>query len=128
MTAAAVPADMVPPRPAWRSLLWLISLTVLWIVLIYWQSIIPVGGVPTTAHKLMAHGLIAVGLWLGLESTDVTPGQRRASWLALIIPYSSVRCRAKKPDLCEASEYKRALTRNWRSSPLFTTYGSYSCT
>ena len=43
-------------------------------------------GVPTTGHQLMAHGLIAVGLWLCLESTDLTPGQRRATWLAVMIP------------------------------------------
>jgi hypothetical protein len=86
MTAAAVPAGIVPPRPAWRSLFWIAPLTVLWIVLIYWQPVIPASGVPTTAHQLMAHGLIAVGLWLGLESTDLTPGQRRAIWLAVMIP------------------------------------------
>jgi hypothetical protein len=32
------------------------------------------------------HGLIALGLWLGLESTDLTPGQRRTTWLAVMIP------------------------------------------
>ncbi len=88
MTAAAVPADIVPPRPAWHALLWIVPLTVLWIVLIYWQPIIPASGVPTTAHQLTAHGVIAVGLWLGLESTDLTPGQRRATWLAVMIPYT----------------------------------------
>jgi hypothetical protein len=36
----------------------------------------------------MAHGVIAVGLWLGLESTDLTPGQRRTTWLAVMIPYT----------------------------------------
>jgi hypothetical protein len=86
MTAAPVPAGIVPPRPARRSLLWIVPLTVLWIVLIYWQPIIPASGVPTTAHQLMAHWVIAVGLWLGLESTDLTPGQRRATWLAIMIP------------------------------------------
>jgi hypothetical protein len=86
MTAAAVPADIVPPRPAWRSLLWIVPVTVLWIVLIYWQPAISASGVPTSAHQLMAHGLIAVGLWLGLESTDLTPGQRRTTWLAVMIP------------------------------------------
>jgi hypothetical protein len=35
---------------------------------------------------LTAHALIALGLWLGLESTDLTPGQRRATWLAVMIP------------------------------------------
>ncbi|MGF6759454.1 MFS transporter [Paraburkholderia sp. GAS42] len=86
MSAASVPAGIVPPRPVWRSLLWLIPLAALWIVLIYWMPIIPTSGVPTTAHQLMAHGLIAVGLWLGLERTDLTPGQRRATWLAVMIP------------------------------------------
>ena len=86
MTAVAVPADIVPPRPAWRSLLWLIPLTVLWIVLIYWQPAISASGVPTTVHQLTAHGLIALGLWLGLERTDLTPEQRRTAWLAIMIP------------------------------------------
>ena len=86
MTAAALPADIVPPRPAWRSLLWFTPLTVLWIALIYWKPFIPASGFQTSAHQLMAHGLIAVGLWLGLESTDLTPGQRRTTWLAIMIP------------------------------------------
>src|SRR5260370_25111232 len=86
MPAVPILAGIVPPRPAWRSLLWIVPLTVLWIVLIYWQPIIPTSGVPTTAHQLMAHGLIAVGLWLGLESTDLTPGPRRTTRLAVMIP------------------------------------------
>jgi hypothetical protein len=86
MSAAPIPAGIVSPRPAWRSLLWIVPLTVLWIVLIYWQPIIPASGVPTTVHQLTTHGLIAVGLWLGLESTDLTRGQRRTTWLAVMIP------------------------------------------
>jgi hypothetical protein len=86
MTAASIPAGIVLPRPAWRSLLWLVPLAVLWIALIYWKPVIPTSGVPTTAHQLMAHGLVAVGLWLGLENTDLTPGQRRTTWLAVMIP------------------------------------------
>ncbi|REG58137.1 hypothetical protein B0G80_0783 [Paraburkholderia sp. BL6669N2] len=86
MTAAPVAVEIVPRGPAWRSLLWLIPLVTLWILLIYWQPIIPTSGVPTTAHQLTAHGLIAVGLWLGLESTDLTPGERRTTWLAVMIP------------------------------------------
>ena len=82
MTAAGI----VLPRPAWRSLLWLIPLTILWIVLITWQPSIWVSGAQTTAHQLMAHGVIAVGLWLGLEGTDLTPNQRRTTWLAVMIP------------------------------------------
>ena len=35
MTTAAVPAAIVPPRPAWGSLLWIVSFTVAWTWLIY---------------------------------------------------------------------------------------------
>jgi hypothetical protein len=88
MTAAAIPAGTVPLRPARRSLLWTLPLTLLWTLLTYWLPIIPASGVQTTAHQLIAHGVIAVGLWLGLENTDLTPGQRRATWLAVMIPYT----------------------------------------
>jgi hypothetical protein len=88
MTAAAVPAGIVPPRPAWRSLLWIAPLTLLWTLLIYWQPAISASGVPTTAVRLMTYGLIAVGLWLGLEGTDLTSSQRRTTWLAVMIPYT----------------------------------------
>jgi hypothetical protein len=36
MTAIAVPAGIVPPRPAWRSLLWIVLPTLHWTLLIYW--------------------------------------------------------------------------------------------
>ena len=88
MTAAALSAGIVPPRPAWRSLGWIVPLMALWTLLIYWQPAIPASGVPTTAVRLMVYGLIAVGLWLGLESTNLTPGQRRATWLSVTIPYT----------------------------------------
>src|SRR5215510_4410235 len=85
MTAAAVPADLVPLRPAWRSLLWFAPLTVLWTLMIYSWPAIPASGGPTTPHQLAAHGLIALGLLLGLEHTGLTPGQRYATWWAIVI-------------------------------------------
>ena len=88
MTAAAVPAGIVPPRPVWQSLLWIAPLTLLWTLLIYWQPAISTSGVPTAAPRLMAYGLIGLGLWLGLEGTDLTSGQRRTTWLAVMIPYT----------------------------------------
>ena len=88
MTTEAVSAAMTPSRPAWRSPIWMVPLTILWVVLIYWEPIIQTSGVPTSAHQLAAHGLIAVGLWLGLESTELAPDQRRATWLAIMIPYT----------------------------------------
>ncbi len=54
MTAAVIPAGIVPLGPAWRSLLWLIPLTVLWIVLIYWQPFIPASGVPSLARRKLS--------------------------------------------------------------------------
>jgi hypothetical protein len=88
MTAAAVSADISSPRPAWRSLLWTVPVTALWTLLIYWQPGIPASGAPITALRLMIHGLMAVGLWLGLERTDLTPDQHRTTWLAIMIPYT----------------------------------------
>src|SRR5260370_27216249 len=88
MTAASVPAGIVPPHPAWRSLLWIAPLTLLWTLLIYWQPAILASGVPTAAPRLIAYGLIGLGLWLGLESTGLTPDPRRTTWLAVMIPYT----------------------------------------
>ena len=88
MTAAALSADVLPSRSAWRSLVWVVPLTLLWTLLVYWQPMIPASSVPTTAVRLMTFGLIAVGSWLGLERADLTPGQRRATWLAVMIPYT----------------------------------------
>lgn len=86
MTTDAVPAAIVPPRPAWRSLLWTFPFMVLWTWLIYSLPVIPESGLPALAVRLMVHGLIALGLWLGLERTDLTAGQRRTTWLAIMVP------------------------------------------
>ncbi len=88
MTAATFHGDIDPPRQGWHALLWLAPLTALWIAVIYAFPIIPTSGVPTTAHQLTAHALIALGLWLGLERTDLTPDQRCTTWLLLMIPYT----------------------------------------
>ena len=88
MTAAAVPADIDPPHPAWRSLLWILPPTLLWTLLIYWQPAISASGVPTAAARLMTYGLVGLGLWLGLESTNLTSDQRRATWLVVMVPYT----------------------------------------
>ena len=88
MTVSVVRADIGSTRQEWRPLLWLVPLMALWMELIYWQPIIQTSGVPTTLHQLTVHGLIALGLWLGLERTDLTPDQRCTSWLAVMIPYT----------------------------------------
>src|SRR5882724_12828484 len=88
MTTDAVPAAIAPPRPASRSLLWTVSFTVLWTWLIYALPVLPESGLPALAVRLMVHGLIALGLWLGLERTDLTAGQRRTTWLAIMVPFT----------------------------------------
>jgi hypothetical protein len=88
MTTDVVPAAIVPPHPAWRSLLWTIAFTVLWTGLIYSLPMFLASGLPALTVRLMINGLIAVGLWLGLERTDLTPGQRRTTWLAITVPFT----------------------------------------
>jgi hypothetical protein len=60
MTAAAVPADIVPPGPALRSLFWIAPLTLLYILLIYWLPIIPTSGFSTTAPHASPHSGLAI--------------------------------------------------------------------
>src|SRR5260370_29375759 len=88
MPAAFVPAGIVPPHPAWRSLLWIAPLTLLWTLLIYWQPAILASGVPTAAPRLIAYGLIGLGLWLRLGPTGLTPDQRRTARPAVMSPYT----------------------------------------
>ncbi|HVH79568.1 MAG TPA: hypothetical protein VM782_09280, partial [Stellaceae bacterium] len=88
MTAAAMSADIVSPRPAWRSLFWIVPLTALWVALNYIFPPIGASGAPTVASRLMIHVLIALGLWLGLERTELAPSQRRNVWLAVMIPFT----------------------------------------
>ena len=61
---------------------------VLWTWLIYSLPVLLESGLPALAVRLMVHGLTALGLWLGLERTDLTPGQRRATWLAIMVPFT----------------------------------------
>jgi hypothetical protein len=88
MTTDAVSAAIVPSRPAWRALLWTVPFTVLWGWLIYRLPALADSGFPTMAVRLMCYGLIALGLWLGLENTDLTPEQRRTTWLVLMVPFT----------------------------------------
>jgi len=88
MTTDAVSVAIVPPRPAWRSLLWTIPFAILWTWSIYSLPMFLESGFPALAVRLMVHGLIALGLWLALERTDLTPGQRRTTWLAIVVPFT----------------------------------------
>jgi hypothetical protein len=56
--------------------------------LIYSLPVLLESGLPALTVRLMVHGLIALGLWLGLERTDLTPNQRRTTWLAIMVPFT----------------------------------------
>jgi hypothetical protein len=88
MTTDALPAVIVPPRAAWRSLLWTAPFTLLWTWLIYSLPALPESGFPALTVRLMVHGLVALGLWLALERTGLTPDQRRTTWLAIMLPFT----------------------------------------
>ncbi|HET7885853.1 MAG TPA: MFS transporter [Bradyrhizobium sp.] len=45
-------------------------------------------GIAAMAVRLLVHGLIALGLWLGLENTELTPDQRRATWVTIMVPFT----------------------------------------
>ena len=75
-------------RQPWRPLLWLAPLTAFWIALNYWVPALQASGVPSTASRLAIHIAIVLGLWLGLERTELTPRRRLGVWLAVVVPYT----------------------------------------
>ena len=72
----------------WRALFWLAPLTAFWILLNYWVPGLQASGVPSTATRLAIHIAIVLGLWLGLERTELAQHQRLAVWLAVVVPYT----------------------------------------
>jgi hypothetical protein len=45
-------------------------------------------GIPTTVTRLIIHGIILLGLWLGLTRTEFRRGTRVALWLAIAAPFT----------------------------------------
>jgi len=88
MTAVALDAPIASQRRGGHALLWLVPLTALWIAFNYAFPAIGASGIPTVTSRLTVHVLIALGLWLGLERTELTPAQRRNTWLAVMIPFT----------------------------------------
>ncbi|MBW7962319.1 MFS transporter [Bradyrhizobium sp. BR 10261] len=88
MTSEAASAAIVPPLRARDSLLWTVPLTALWTWLLYAQPVLLQSGLPALAARLATYGLIGLGTWLGLERTDLTPAQRRTTWLAIMVPFT----------------------------------------
>ncbi|MDH2345798.1 MFS transporter [Bradyrhizobium sp. SSUT77] len=88
MNTDAISVAVIAPRPVWLSLMSTVLFMMLWTWLIYALPALPESGIPALGVRLMTHGLIALGLWLGLESTDLTLGQRQATWLVLMVPFT----------------------------------------
>lgn len=88
MNTDTISAGANTPYPARLSLICTALFTTLWTWLIYALPAIPESGLPALGVRLMAHGLIALGLWLGLECTSLTPRQRQATWLFVMIPFT----------------------------------------
>jgi hypothetical protein len=88
MTAAAFGIDTAPGRRGWHALFWLVPLTALWIGLNYAFPLIGASGASTVASRLTVHVMVALGLWLGLERTELSSSQRRNVWLAVMIPFT----------------------------------------
>lgn len=88
MSTDTVSAGVVAPHPARLSLISAALFTTLWTWLIYVVPALPESGLPALGVRLMAYGLLALGLWLGLERTSLTPKQRQATWLSIMIPFT----------------------------------------
>lgn len=85
MTAFALPVKSSGHR-GWSSLVWLVPVTALWIGVNYAYPALGASGVPTVTSRLIVQVMVALGLWLGLEGTELTLSQRRNVWLAVMIP------------------------------------------
>src|SRR6516164_5728977 len=88
MTAATLSVENPPGRRGWHALIWLVPLTALWMAVNLAFPALGASGLPTVTSRLAIHVMIALGLWLGLERTEMTPSQRRNVWLAVMIPFT----------------------------------------
>lgn len=86
MSTATLSFDAAADRQGWRSLYWMAPIAAVWVALTFAVPSINTGGVPMVISRLVVHVFIALGLWLGLERTELTASQRRATWLAVMIP------------------------------------------
>ena len=88
MSTETLSAGVVVPHPARLSLISAVLFTSLWTWLIYTVPALPESGLPALGVRLTTYGLLALGLWLGLERTSLTPKQRQATWLSMTIPFT----------------------------------------
>src|SRR5262252_9945460 len=88
MTAATLHAEFGSARQKGQAVLWIALLTALWTAVNYALPAIAASGTTTVGARVFIHVLLALGLWLGLERTELTPVQRRNVWLGIMIPFT----------------------------------------
>jgi hypothetical protein len=86
VSTATLSIDAMPRRQGWRSLYWMAPIAAVWVALIFTVPAINASGVPMVVGRLAVHVFVALGLWLGLERVELKASQRRATWLAVMIP------------------------------------------
>jgi hypothetical protein len=86
MTSATLSIDAMPRRQGWQSLYWMTPIAAVYIALTFAVPAINAGGALMVVNRLATHVFIALGLWIGLERAALTPSQRRATRLAVMIP------------------------------------------
>jgi hypothetical protein len=86
MSTATLSIDAMPRRQGWRSLYWMMPIAAVYVALTFTVPAINASGVPMVVIRLAIHVFVALGLWLGLERAELTASQRRATWLAMMIP------------------------------------------
>jgi hypothetical protein len=79
-------AGHVRPSP-WQPLAWLIPLIAAWLLLNYAFPSLQASGIPSTATRLGILIALVLGLWLGLERTDLSPRSQLNMFLALTAAY-----------------------------------------
>ncbi len=79
-------AGRVRPSP-WQPLAWLIPLTAAWLLLNYAFPSLQASGIPSTATRFAISIALVLGLWLGLERTDLSPRSRLNMFVALTAIY-----------------------------------------
>ena len=88
MTVATINASVASHRAGRQALLWVVPLTAAWFAISYGLPALQASGIPTATSRLFVHVLTALGLWLGLERTELSVAQRRNVWLAVMVPYT----------------------------------------
>jgi hypothetical protein len=86
ISTATLSGDAMPHQRGWRSLWWMTPIAAVWVALTFAVPSINASGVPMVTNLLVIYVFIALGLWLGLERAALTASQRRATWLAVMIP------------------------------------------